>query len=172
MSSDGPAPPPFHRHLKRLREENENFFKTEWEVERAVCRLNAGMQKIVQGKFHELCFEELYRLSFNLTMRPSRQRGALVQKVLRHALRAALASPTADLDNIVQMMTDVTMYQQKTWVKANGEPDVPALLQRERERKARRVLSKLPRLWREFYLAPGGPHERNAAQSARWSASP
>lgn len=107
-----------------------------------------------------MSFESLYGWCYRLTLN---RHGADVQHILKlfvHAMVRTIPHDEPAFSKIYNIVHDVTLYHRRTWRVANKAPTIQMLIDaanEEREAWAKNVIrTRVPALWREYYLAPGG----------------
>jgi hypothetical protein len=123
---------------------------------------------LVCGDFKKMAFEPLYRACYFMVLRGEHE---TLQSLLKFAIRSMLtcSNHTDEQTKLrLNMLSDVTMFFQKTTIPKSKRFLPLKLLFREEKRlaeqRARSVLKRYTnRHFLETYLRPGGLYERKAA---------
>lgn len=150
---------PFPNPPERL--QGEALLRVERKVMHAFSRIS---RKDTAG----LPFEETYRLCYNLVLH---RYPSTVLRMLRLAANAAVRNLRPNqVDDAGMMLADVTQFYSRVYRLADRPTradDLIAAAREERKAWAMRVLERIPPLWREYYLRPGGVFETSRGDTWR-----
>jgi hypothetical protein len=128
----------------------------------------AQMREIVVGNPKSLSFETIYRAVYERSLN---RENKLIQSLIRFSIRLMLTStrpkmPATEMAERCTMLSDVTLYHQRTYIRRTEQPDVRTLFAEEQTaqvQRAQQVLGKYAEVWLRRYYKPGNTFERHTA---------